>query len=80
MAIRMRWSKVDDYLFGIMQSAVTCCVATAISAISEGIDAMSFQRWFYNWIVAWLIMIPVVILAAPWIRALISVLTGRTIR
>lgn len=57
-------------VLGLFQSAITCAVATLI-AIPKGMNLGAFVlHWSSSWLVAWLSLVPVVLLAAPWIRRL----------
>lgn len=60
----------EHYLFGIMQSAIICAVATGITTFRTGghADKNMLLEWFYSWGVAWLFMLPVVIFFAPFLR------------
>lgn len=67
----------EHYLFGIMQSAITCAVATGITTYRavDDVDKNMILEWFYSWAVAWLIMLPVVIFFAPFLRKGVRLLT-----
>ena len=67
----------EHYLFGIMQSAITCAVATGITTYRtvDDLDENMILEWFYSWGVAWLIMLPVVIFFAPFLRKGVRLLT-----
>ncbi|MDH4612421.1 DUF2798 domain-containing protein [Pseudomonas sp. BN102] len=57
-------------VFGLFQSAITCAVATLI-ATPKGMNLGAFAlHWSGAWLMAWLSLVPVVLLAAPWIRRL----------
>ncbi|KFJ92869.1 hypothetical protein JF55_05350 [Pseudomonas sp. 1-7] len=57
-------------VFGLFQSAITCAIATLI-AIPKGTNFEDFVlHWSNAWLIAWLSLVPVVLLAAPWIRRL----------
>jgi FtsH-binding integral membrane protein len=64
--------RFSHFVFGIVQSGLTCAVAAAIAVLNEGIF---LRRWVEAWLIAWLIMLPVVIFAAPGIRRLANALT-----
>lgn len=54
------------YAYGILQAAITTAVATAIAILPVVHSTMEFfERWTFAWGVAWLTMVPVVLLAAP---------------
>ena len=53
------------YAYGILQAAITTAVATAIAVFPMAHSAVEFVE---RWMVAWLTMVPVVLLAAPYIH------------
>jgi hypothetical protein len=54
------------YAYGILQAAITTAVATGIAIYPLAHSAIEFiERWMVAWSVAWLTMVPVVLLAAP---------------
>ena len=61
------------YLFGVIQSGLTCLVAAGIA--SYPVDARFFEHWLTAWLLSWTAMLPVVVLAAPFIRSLVHRLT-----
>lgn len=59
-------------VFGVIQSAITCAVATGIASLPF-VETRSFAAHFLRaWTISWITMLPVVILAAPIIRALVD--------
>ncbi|WP_061026235.1 DUF2798 domain-containing protein [Bradyrhizobium sp. CCH5-F6] len=50
------------FVFGIIQSGLT-------SLIAAGIASFPVRHWMLSWLIAWAAMLPVVLLAAPAIRA-----------
>ena len=57
------------YAYGILQAAITTGVATAIAIYPLAHSAIEFiERWMVAWFAAWLTMVPVVLLAAPYIH------------
>lgn len=63
-------------VFGVMQSGLTCAVAAAIASLSFVRSGAFFGHWSQSWLVAWATMIPVVILASPFIRRVADALTA----
>jgi uncharacterized protein DUF2798 len=62
------------FLFAVMQSAITSAIAAAVaSAGSSG--GMFFRHWLHASLLAWLLMLPVVILFAPFLSKLSDLLT-----
>jgi hypothetical protein len=67
--------RYSHYVFGVLQSGLTCAVAAAIATypfVSEGNFA---GRWFQSWLIAWATMLPVVIFAAPFLQKASDALT-----
>ena len=57
------------YAYGILQAALTTAVATAIAIYPLAQSSMDFfERWMFAWGVAWLTMLPVVLIASPFIQ------------
>src|SRR5689334_357586 len=58
--------KYAPFVFGVIQAAITTAVATAIAThqLTE-FGLLFLERWAFAWLVAWLTMLPVVILLAP---------------
>ena len=63
------------FVFAILQSGLTSLVASGIA--SRGFLGSSgfFSHWMSSWVIAWIAMLPVVVLAAPAIRSLAYLLT-----
>jgi peptidoglycan/LPS O-acetylase OafA/YrhL len=54
------------YAYGILQAAITTAVATAIAIYPLAHSSMEFfERWTFAWGIAWLTMLPVVLVASP---------------
>lgn len=75
--------RFSHFVFGIIQSGLTCAVAAAIASHPFLTQGSFVKHWLQSWALAWLLMLPVVIFAAPIIRKLTYVLTrdedsGRT--
>ena len=67
--------RYSHFVFGIVQSGLTSLVASGIASLPAG-DAMSFVgHWMISWLIAWVAMLPIVLVAAPAIRAFSLLLT-----
>lgn len=63
--------------YGIIQAAITTGVATAIATYQlRGIGADFLSRWCVSWLVAWLTMLPVVVLIAPFVQRAVAAMTA----
>ncbi|MGT2440529.1 DUF2798 domain-containing protein [Bradyrhizobium betae] len=61
--------RYSHFVFGIIQSGLTSLVAAGIASFPAA-SAMSFlEHWMASWLIAWAVMLPIVLLAAPVIRA-----------
>jgi hypothetical protein len=65
------------YAFGVIQAAVTTCVATAVATAQiMDVGPGFWGYWLAAWIFSWLTMLPIVILVAPVIRRIVQSMTG----
>ena len=65
----------NHFIFAVVQSGLTCLIAAGIASYpAPGLPAF-VEHWLLSWIIAWLTMLPVVLLAAPAIHALANRLT-----
>lgn len=61
--------RYSHFVFGIIQSGLTSLIAAGIASLPAG-SAMAFLgHWMVSWLIAWAAMLPIVLLAAPAIRA-----------
>jgi hypothetical protein len=68
--------RYSHYLFGFIQSGLTCAVAAGISSVPF-FDSPTFaSQWVKSWVISWAIMTPVVLLAAPLIRYAVDSMTN----
>ena len=63
------------FVFGVIQSGLTCLVAAGIASYPDADTASFIAHWLVSWLISWLTMLPLVLLAAPAIRALVNHLT-----
>lgn len=65
----------SHFIFGVVQSGLTCMVATGITS-AHLIDEGAFLRhWLLSWLSSWTAMLPVVLIAAPGIQQVTLLLT-----
>lgn len=67
--------RYSHFVFGVIQSGLTCAIAAAIASYPFLSEGHFVRHWLQSWAVAWLLMLPVVVFAAPSIRKLTYVLT-----
>lgn len=61
--------RYSHFVFGIIQSGLTSLVAAGIASFPAGSPMIFVRHWMVSWLIAWAAMLPVVLLAAPAIRA-----------
>jgi hypothetical protein len=64
--------RYGHFVFGVIQSGLTSAIAAAIATLPYG---PFWLHWVQSWIVSWLLMLPIVLFAAPAIRKLSDLLT-----
>lgn len=60
--------RYGHFVFGVIQSGLTSCIAAGIASFPFIYDGHFFMQWISSWLVSWFIMLPIVIFAAPFIR------------
>jgi|KBSMisStaDraftv2_1062788.scaffolds.fasta_scaffold724178_2 hypothetical protein len=76
-AIQMRKlpKKYSHYVFGVIQSGITCSIASAIASAPFASNGAFLAHWIGAYLYSWAIMLPLVVIAAPVIRKMASALT-----
>jgi hypothetical protein len=65
----------SHYIYAVIQSGLTTAIAAAVASVPF-LEGRSFLvHWLSSWVVAWAMMMPIVLLAAPVIRNLTNFLT-----
>ncbi len=67
--------RFSHFVFGVIQSGLTSLIASAIASFPFIASGGFLANCIRSWLIAWAMMLPVVILAAPAIRSLVLVLT-----
>lgn len=67
--------RYSHFAFGVIQSGMTSGIAAAIASVPFFAQGRFLANWLGAWALFWLVMLPIVILAAPMIRAVEAVLT-----
>lgn len=67
--------RYSHYVFGVLQSGLTSAIAAGIALFPGDAGPGVSLRWLGSWLLAWGVMLPVVIFAAPLIRRLALALT-----
>jgi hypothetical protein len=68
-------ARYEHFVFGVVQSGLTCSVAAAIATTPHAFDFDFAGRWLSAWALSWVLMLPVVLLAAPVIRGVVRRMT-----
>lgn len=61
--------RYSHFVFGIIQSGLTSLIAAGIASLPAGSAMIFLGHWMVSWLIAWAAMLPIVLLAAPAIRA-----------
>lgn len=61
--------RYSHFVYGVIQSGLTCLIAAGIASYPSLATGTFFRNWAVSWLIAWIGMLPVVLLAAPLIRA-----------
>jgi hypothetical protein len=61
--------RYSHFVFGIIQSGLTSLIAAGIASLPADSVMLFIWHWMVSWLIAWAAMLPVVLLAAPAIRA-----------
>ena len=61
--------RYSHFVFGVIQSGLTCLIAAAFASAPSLATGTFLRNWAVSWVISWAIMLPVVVLAAPAIRA-----------
>ncbi len=61
--------RYSHFVFGIIQSGLTSLIAAGIASLPAGSAMIFVGHWMVSWLIAWAAMLPIVLLAAPAIRA-----------
>src|SRR5258707_6529185 len=72
LAIPRRYSY---FVYGVIQSGLTCAIAAAIASFPFIATGTFLIHWLRSSFVAWITMLPLVLLAAPDIRRFTNLLT-----
>jgi hypothetical protein len=67
--------KYSHYVFGVIQSGITCSIAAGIACVPFASSGSFLSHWISAYLYSWVIMLPLVVMAAPVIRKLTGVIT-----
>jgi hypothetical protein len=69
--------RYSHYVFGILQSGITCAVASGISVLGSTTSTSKIMDWLMAWSLSWATMLPVVFLIAPVLRHAVERITEK---
>ena len=61
--------RYSHFVFAVIQSGLTCLIAAGIASFPSLTTGNFFWHWLVSWLIAWVTMLPIVLLAAPAIRS-----------
>lgn len=67
--------RYSHFVYGFIQSGLTCAIAAAIASFPFMASGAFVMHWLQSLLFSWLVMLPVVLFAAPAIRRLTDVVT-----
>ena len=67
--------RYSHFIFGVIQAGLTSLIAAGIASFPSPTLVEFFSHWLLSGLVAWIAMLPAVVLAAPAIRAISVALT-----
>jgi len=67
--------RFSHFVYGVIQSGLTCLIAAGIASFPFIATATFISHWLQSFFVAWIMMLPIVLFAAPVIRSLTLALT-----
>jgi Protein of unknown function (DUF2798) len=70
--------KYGHFVFGVLQSGVTCAVASAIAVYKTNSGEHPIIDWLSTWGLSWIMMLPVVFLFAPILRKAVEKITTQS--
>jgi hypothetical protein len=67
--------RYSHFVFSAIQSGLTSMIASGIASFPLLAVGNFFRNWLASWFISWALMLPLVLIAAPAIRALSLALT-----
>ena len=67
--------RFSHFVYGGIQSGITSGIASGIASLDYLEEGLFLTRWPKAWLTSWVVMIPVVLLAAPMIRRMTLLVT-----
>lgn len=67
--------RYGHFIFAFLQAGLTCAIVAAIASAPFLETGTFILHWLSAWIIGWMTMMPVVLVAAPFIRRAVNLLT-----
>ncbi|ABD08646.1 conserved hypothetical protein [Rhodopseudomonas palustris HaA2] len=67
--------RFSHFVYAVLQSGITTAIASMIASVPFLGEGTFLEHWLGAWLVSWMLMLPVVLFAAPWLRRLTLALT-----
>jgi FtsH-binding integral membrane protein len=67
--------RYSHFVYGVIQSGLTCAIAAGVANVPFLEQGAFLSHWLRSGLMAWALMLPVVLFAAPGIRKLTHLLT-----
>ena len=68
-------NKFSHLLYSGIQSGMTCAIAAGISSMHFYSEGTFINHWTKAYLFSWMVMLPLVLVAAPLIRKIVGMLT-----
>jgi amino acid transporter len=62
--------RFSHFVCAFIQFGLTCLIAAGIASLPSLATGNFFWNWLASWLIAWVTMLPIVLLAAPAIRSI----------
>lgn len=68
-------ARYSHLTFGVIQSGLTSGISAAVASVPFWQERSFITHWLSAWSISWLIVLPIVVLAAPVIRTFVQRVT-----
>nr|WP_128919865.1 DUF2798 domain-containing protein [Bradyrhizobium nanningense] len=62
----------EHFAFGVIQSGLTTAIASGVANLHLLKEGMFILGWLASWLSSWALMVPIVLIATPVIRRIVS--------
>jgi Protein of unknown function (DUF2798) len=64
--------KHEHFAFGVIQSGLTAGIASGVANVHFIKEGTFVLNWIGSWLTSWVMMVPIVLFAAPAIRRMVT--------